>query len=342
MRPRNSDGTWAMDPFIPTRYGRHSQFYCEGNAWTYSWLVPHDVQGLINLMGGHKSFITKLDSVFAGENFTEAHYRHGNEPDMHYPYLYNYAGVPWKTQYFVRRIMDELYGADPETGLPGDDDVGTMSGWYVFSALGFYPIAPGSPVYTIGSPIFDKVEITLDEKYYDSKKIIIETKNNIRRNIYIQDAMLNGAPLPKSWLTHQELTDNGHLIFNMGPKSNKTWGRKAKNLPPSMTKEKPNFVYSNLRAPNTAKPDEYINVEVTVTNTGGLGTADTKLILFNPHRLVTKGMLVGHKKTVLAKGESLTLKFSVPLYRYRTHTLQVENLTTEVTVPVPKSIREGM
>jgi len=239
MRPRNTDGSWAINPFLPTISGRHNQFYCEGNAWTYSWLVPHDVQGLINLMSGPEAFIKKLDQAFDGVEENRAYYDPTNEPDMHYPYLYNYAGAPWKTQKMVRLVMNQFFGADHRTGLPGDDDVGTMSAFYIFSAMGFYPVLPGSTEYVIGSPIFDKVEVTLDDKYYGGKTIVIEAKNSGVDTPYIQSGSLNGKPLNKTVVTHDALIDNGHLVFEMGGQPNKTWGIGAGAAPASMTAQEP-------------------------------------------------------------------------------------------------------
>jgi len=337
MRPRNSDGSWAMNPFVSTISGQHSQFYCEGNAWTYSWAVQHDVQGLINLMGGRQTFISQLDSAFSGLETGQSYFDPTNEPDIHYPYLYNYAGSPWKTQETVRYITDNLFTADHEYGLPGDDDAGTMSGWYIFSAMGFYPVAPGSQEYVIGSPLFDKVEITLDEKYYARKTFVMESLNNSAENKYIQEVGLNGNPLNRTWLTHDEVIGGGHLVFTMGDTPNKIWGTSKGSVPMSMTREEPKFVYSELRAPETAKFNEYVDVQVTVTNEGGLGTAHTVLYHYDRNAHYRTGHLVGENLVVLSPRESKELKFFVPLYFHGNNTLHVDTLSTTVVVAKPVS-----
>ncbi|HEC44912.1 MAG TPA: glycoside hydrolase family 92 protein [Bacteroides sp.] len=340
MRPRNSDGSWAMNPFVSTISGQHSQFYCEGNAWTYSWTVQHDVQGLINLMGGNEAFISLLDSAFSGLETGQSYFDPTNEPDIHYPYLYNYAGAPWKTQETVRYITDNLFTADHEQGLPGDEDAGTMSAWYIFSAMGFYPVAPGSEVYVIGSPVFDKIEISLDEKYYGGKTFIMESHNNSSDNKYIQEVSLNGEPLNRTRLTHEELIGNGYLVFTMGNTPNNNWGTAEGSAPHSMTREKPDFVYSGLKAPETAKFNEYVDVQVTVTNKGGMGTAHTVVYHYDRNAHYRTGHLVGENKLVLASGESRDLKFRVPLYFHGNNTLHVDTLSTTVIVskPVPKEL----
>jgi predicted alpha-1,2-mannosidase len=152
-------------------------------------------------------------------------YAHGNQPIQHMPYLYVHAGEPWKSQQHVREIMDELYDSSPR-GLCGDEDNGQTSAWYVFSALGFYPVTPGQPYYIIGSPLFERATIQLP----DGKTFTVEAQGNSAENVYIQSAQLNGKPLDRAWLTHAEIVDGGTLQFEMGPEPNKNWG--ATELPP--------------------------------------------------------------------------------------------------------------
>jgi putative alpha-1,2-mannosidase len=233
MRPRNEYGTWK-EPFDPKEWDG----FTEGNSWTYTWFVPHDVHGLINLMG-RDSFIEKLDYFFSEYVYPKwdelfSNYWHGNEPDQQAPYLYNYIGQPWKTQKLVRDIMDKLYGTDP-AGIPGNEDVGQLSAWYILSAMGFYPVAPAELVYIIGSPIFERVTIYLDKSYYDADKFIIEAENNSSDNIYIQSVTLNGKEHKKSWFTHSEIKNGGILKFLMGPLPNKKWGSAPEDTPPSMS-----------------------------------------------------------------------------------------------------------
>lgn len=244
-RPKSSAGEW-LSPFDPTFVGQgKDRHYTEANAWQYTWFVPHDVQGLINLEGGRERFLERLDSLF--NISSEVHsgvsditgligqYAHGNEPSHHTAYLFNYAGAPWKTQNMVRKVMDELYHDGPD-GLCGNEDMGQMSAWYVLSAMGFYPVTPGQNVYAIGSPEFSKVVIHLDRKYYNADEFVIETLNNSKENKYIQSATLNGKSLDKPWFSHDEIKNGGKLIFQMGPEPNKNWGSKPEDAPPSMTK----------------------------------------------------------------------------------------------------------
>ena len=213
MRPRYSSGSWKL-LFLPSSW----KGFTEGNAWTYTWFVPHDIDGLIKLMG-KEIFIKRLDHFFKRFSYPAwympfSHYWHGNEPDQHVPYLYNYAGEPWKTQYIVRKIMAELYD-DAPSGILGNDDCGQLSSWYVFSAMGFYPVCPGNTSYQIGSPIFSKITIHLDEKYYGGKEFVIIAKNVSEENIYVRSITLNGEELNRTWIKHLEIVNGGTLILEM-------------------------------------------------------------------------------------------------------------------------------
>lgn len=244
-RPKNSEGKW-LEPFDPKFVGQGAdRHYTEANAWQYTLFVPHDVKGMIQLTGGRKNFVAKLDTLFTTSSEIKStvaditgligQYAHGNEPGHHTVYLYNYAGAPWKTQYMVRNVMDSLYHSGP-AGLCGNEDMGQMSAWYVLSAMGFYPVAPGQNVYSIGSPEFSKVTIHLDKSFGNAGKFVIETRNNSKENKYIQSATLNGKPLNKPWFDHSEIKNGSTLIFSMGAKPNKSWGSEESDAPPSMTK----------------------------------------------------------------------------------------------------------
>jgi predicted alpha-1,2-mannosidase len=244
-RPKNTDGAW-LSPFNPTFIGGgDNRHYTEANAWQYTWFVPHDVQGLINLEGGRERVVQKLDSLFTisseiQETVSDAtgligQYAHGNEPSHHTIYLYNYAGAPWKTQNMVRKAMDELYSDGP-AGLCGNEDMGQMSAWYVLSVMGFYQVAPGQNVYAIGSPEFSKVTLHLDKAFNKANAFVVEARNNSKENKYIQSATLNGKPLNKPWFDHAEIQKGGTLIFQMGSEPNKAWGSDLLAAPPSMTK----------------------------------------------------------------------------------------------------------
>jgi hypothetical protein len=232
MRPKNRDYSW-VNPFDPAEPSGH---YVEGNSFQYSAFVPHDVNGLINLMGGDKTFTIWLDTLFThtsefDKNVVDAsgligQYAHGNEPSHQIAYLYNYTGAAPKTQKFVSEILNTLYDDTPE-GLSGNEDCGQMSAWYIMSAMGFYPSLPGEPIYTIGSPIFDKVTINLE----NGKKFVVRAKNALKKNVYIQSATLNGKPYTKSWFNHQEILDGGEFVFEMGENPNYDWGTSKEDRP---------------------------------------------------------------------------------------------------------------
>jgi predicted alpha-1,2-mannosidase len=219
MRGRNSKGEWD-EPFNPRLAGRN---YVEGNAWQWSWFVPHDIEGYVDLMGGKMAFTTKLDSLFSVPSHLEGEptitdatgligqYAHGNEPSHHIAYIYNYLDQPWKTQQLVDSILYSLYFNDPD-GLSGNEDCGQMSAWYILSAAGFYPLCPGNTDYSIGRPIFDKVSFRLP----DGKTFTVEARNNSRANKYIQSLSLNGRRLDRYILTHADIIRGGTLTIEMG------------------------------------------------------------------------------------------------------------------------------
>lgn len=228
MRPRMSDGTFKEEFDVLKTDG---QGFIEGNAWNYSLYVPHDPASMITLMGGKENFSRHLDSLFTmnlpDEFFAETeditregiigNYVHGNEPAHHVAYLYNWTNQPWKTQAQVRKIINNQYH-NGSAGLGGNDDAGQMSAWYIFSALGFYPVAPGSTNYAVGSPLIDGATIKLE----NGKSINITVKNQSDRNVYVQSIKLNGQTLDRNYLTHKELTEGASLVFTMGNKPMKT------------------------------------------------------------------------------------------------------------------------
>ena len=247
MSPRGEDGEF-IPHFDPKWSGGQAgrDYYTECNGWVYTFDVQHDIAGLIDLMGGRKQFVSRLDALFAegynGElkfkflaQFPDStaligQYPQGNEPAYHIPYLYNYAGAPWKTQKRVRQIMDVWYAARP-LGLPGDDDNGAMTSWYVFSAMGFYPICPGRPVYTIGSPLFSKASIDVG----GGKSFTVVANKVSRANKYIQSATLNSQPLNRTWFVQADVIKGGSLVLEMGPIPNKAWGAAPEAAPPSLS-----------------------------------------------------------------------------------------------------------
>ena len=202
-----------------------TDFITEGAPCHYTWYVPHDVKGLTNVMGGEEVFISKLDSMFS-----EGRYWHGNEPCHQIAYMYNYVGQPWKTQKHVNNILKMEYLNAPG-GLSGNDDAGQMSAWYIFSALGFYPVCPGMPYYVIGSPTFDKVEIRLE-----NGKLFTMISNNVSsENIFIQSVLLNGKPYDKNYILHDDIMSGSTFEFTMGSSPNTSWGVAPDSRPPSMS-----------------------------------------------------------------------------------------------------------
>jgi len=244
MRGRKEDGSWC-EPFDSIEWGGP---FVEGNAWQWSWSVMQDVSGLVKLMGGERSFADKLDTLFSmgsavqvGTYHQRIHemnemvaqnlgqYAHGNEPVHHVIYLYDYVGQPWKTQARIRQVMAMLYQSTPD-GLCGDEDTGQMSAWYVFSALGFYPVCPGSDAYLIGSPLFDQATLTLAH----GRKFSITAKDNGPQRPYISAASLNGQPLDKVFLTHAQITAGGEVRFEMNSAPDYRWAVNPDSRPPAL------------------------------------------------------------------------------------------------------------
>jgi predicted alpha-1,2-mannosidase len=227
MRAKRSDGTF-QSPFDPL--STEKQGFIEGNAWNYSLYVPQDPMKLIAMNGGNKKFIAHLDSLFdikldekhfaESEDITAAgligNYVHGNEPSHHVPYLYVFAGAPWKTQERIHQIVNTMYHNTTD-GLCGNDDCGQMSAWYVFSSLGFYPVCPGSNEYVIGSPSVDKATLNFE----NGKRFTVTAQNLNDKNFYIQQVKLNGLPLATFTISHDDIMNGGTLEFVMGPKPKK-------------------------------------------------------------------------------------------------------------------------
>lgn len=248
MRGRNENGQF-QSPFSPLKWG---DAFTEGNSWHYSWSVFHDPQGLIDLMGGKKMFITMLDSVFAvppvfddsyyGQVIHEiremtvmnmGNYAHGNQPIQHMIYLYNYAGQPWKAQYWLRQVMDRMYTPGPD-GYCGDEDNGQTSAWYVFSALGFYPVCPGTDEYVIGAPLFKKATLHFE----NGNNLVIDAQNNSKENLYIESLRVNGQESTRNYLKHADLLRGGTIEFKMGSQPNLNRGINDDDAPYSFSKMK--------------------------------------------------------------------------------------------------------
>lgn len=245
MRGKNKDGKF-QSPFNPYKWG---DAFTEGNSWHYTWSVFHDVQGLIDLMGGNQMFVNKLDSVFIlPPKFDDSYYggviheiremqianmgqyAHGNQPIQHMIYLYNYAGAPWKTQYWARETMDRMYKATPD-GYCGDEDNGQTSAWYVFSSMGFYPVCPATDQYVLGAPLFKKITVTLE----NGKEVIVNAPKNSIENKYVNSLKFNGKVYENNWLNHFDLMKGGTLEFDMISQPNTKRGVDKKSFPYSFS-----------------------------------------------------------------------------------------------------------
>jgi predicted alpha-1,2-mannosidase len=250
MSPKSSDGRW-VDRFDPELGGGQGgrDYTTEMDSWVYTFSVQHDPEGLIQLMGGRAAFNARLDQLFVEQYGTSKYsflsqfpdatglvglYAQGNEPSFHIPYLYDFSGQPWKAQKRIRQLLDVWYGDGP-LGIPGDDDGGETSSWYVLSALGFYPECPGSPIYEIGSPIFASSSITMG----NGKVLTVKANHVSAQNKYIQSATLNGKPWDKPWFAHADIAAGGELVLEMGSHPNVTWGSRPEDAPPSMTPIQP-------------------------------------------------------------------------------------------------------
>jgi len=247
MRGKNENGEF-QSPFSPYKWG---DAFTEGNSWHYTWSVFQDIEGLKNLMGGNNQFVGMLDSVFVVPPIFDAsyyggviheiremqiagmgNYAHGNQPIQHMIYLYNYAGEPWKTQQHVREVLTKLYNPQAD-GYCGDEDNGQTSAWYVFSALGFYPVCPGSGEYVFGAPLFNKITLQLE----NGNKFVINADNNSKENFYVSGIQLNGKTWDKNYITHEELLKGGSLGFTMTNQPDKTRGTGKESWPYSMSRE---------------------------------------------------------------------------------------------------------
>jgi len=252
MWNRTIDGKWGE----PVDILRYDNGWEEGNAAQYTWFVPHDVQGLISLMGGRDIFNAKLNTSFLEaekhdftsgkshdkellEKLRRVYINYGNQPSIQTAYLFNYSGAPWLTQYWSRKVVEKVYsGLSPFYGYSGDEDQGLMGSLAVLMKSGIFSTNGGTsenPFYEISSPIFNKITLHLHSDYYKGKSFTIEAPNNSSKNFYIQSASLNDKPLDKPWILHETITNGGKLILKMGSTPNKTWGSKPEQAPPSMT-----------------------------------------------------------------------------------------------------------
>ena len=230
----DSKGEWRT-PFNPRSSNHRNDDYCEGTAWQWTWFVPHDIPGLVKLMGGEDAFVGKLDSLFTVSSQLEGEatsaditgligqYAHGNEPSHHITHMYNYVNRPWRTQELVDSVLHNQYFNAPD-GLSGNEDCGQMSAWYILNSMGFYQVCPGKPVYSIGRPLFEEVTINLP----DRKTFVIRTHNNSKTNKYIESVLLNGKPLDVPFFTHNDIVRGGTMEITMSSVPTE-WGKQIKN-----------------------------------------------------------------------------------------------------------------
>jgi predicted alpha-1,2-mannosidase len=245
MRGRNADGSWVTPFGEKEQNSINFNEYTEANAWQYNFFVLQNIPGLIAKLGGDDKFVARLDEMFDTKETIPnlamipdvtgviGMYSHGNEPDHHVAYLYNYAGQPWKTQARVRQVANTLYTNTPD-GICGNDDCGQTSAWYVFTALGFYPVDPVSGKYILGSPLVGKAIIKLDSKYYQGRSFTVVAKHNSAKNMYVQSATLNGKPYTRSWISQAEIAAGGKLVLVMGPNPNTAFGSAPADRPPGI------------------------------------------------------------------------------------------------------------
>ncbi|SFH82055.1 GH92 family glycosyl hydrolase [Halpernia frigidisoli] len=290
MRGRNFDGTF-QSPFNPLKWG---DAFTEGNAWHYTWSVFHDINGLQNLMGGKKVFAKMLDSVFSmAPDFDDSYYggtiheiremqianmgqyAHGNQPIQHMIYLYNYAEQSYKAQYWLRETMNRMYQPTPD-GYCGDEDNGQTSAWYVFSAMGFYPVCPATPEYVIGAPLFKKITLTFE----NGKKFVINAPKNSAENKYISSQKFNGKNYSKTFLNHFEMLKGGTLDFEMGVKPNENRKYSDSDLPYSFSKNEP--IYKELNQKTTTSDRSMFKNQI-INETKG----DLSLMLIDNHSVFT-------------------------------------------------------
>jgi len=300
--------------------------YKEGDKWSYSLFVPQNPRDLINLTGGNKEFMLRIDSALARDSIV-----FDNEPVLHVPYLFNYAQKPYETQKWVRSIMLTHY-TESADGIPGNDDLGSMSSWYVFSAMGLFPVCPGRPVYDIGSPIFEKVTLHLK----NGKNLIIKSENNGKDNVYIKSMLLNGLKYNKSWIAHSTLTEGAEISFTMDNVPEFSRAIDTSSIPPSETNYFPDFKITEFSLTrNQVEPDEQLWVKFSLSNNCSYGT---KIV-----RLYIDGIEYAAKNVLAGEGSNVKDSIEFRLYPVGQRMLRIDNLEekeVEVVKPVIRSLHK--
>jgi predicted alpha-1,2-mannosidase len=311
MHARRADGSWT--PWRGKTAG--GQGCVESNPYQQGWFVPHDVQGLINLMGRDyfRSYLTEFFEKTPLSFQWNDYYNHSNEPVHHVAYLFVYAGQPWLTQKWTRIIMDHAYGPGVK-GLCGNEDVGQMSAWYVLSAMGLHPVSPVDGVYILGSPLFERITIRLDPRYHQGKSFTVIATGNSARNVYIQSARLNGKPLDRAWLTYREITGGGTLELVMGPEPNRQWATAPESLPPSLSGPV-EYVQAEI-SPLHAKTSQPLRASTTLRNLGDK-PACTLVSVMEGSRVL------GQQSVLLSPGQSKNVSIALRLETEGKHRLSV-------------------
>jgi len=308
MLPRCRDLSWAA-----------MGGYAEGDKWNYSLFVPHNIRDLINLMGGDQAFSERLE-----QTFSKQHYLHDNEPPLHYAYLFPFAGKPWKTQQWSREFMTNCYQAEPG-GIPGNDDLGAMSSWFVFSAMGLYPLCPGNPWYIIGSPLFEKVTLNLE----NGRRFEIMAQDGSQKNKYIQSASLNNIAYAKSWLEHSILETGGNLILNMSAEPNTSWATDPQARPPSVTMERPDFIVDDFQFSRTSvSTHQPVTVSALVQNEGAAGTFYQMLYV--------DGKIVDTTNVLIQSNEIKDVVQKFRLYSPGDHSVGINKLNSKTLTVFPE------
>jgi predicted alpha-1,2-mannosidase len=323
VRPKNENGSWS-EPFDSLLNGNYGGFV-EANSWQATWMAVHDVKGLINLLGGADNYCRKLNYAFEQARsggfegtWGDTTINYSNEPGLEMAHLFNYAGQPWLSQYWVRQVYEAAYsGITPYSGYGGnDEDEGQMGALSALMAMGIFDIKGGcdiKPMYQITTPVFSAITIHLNRKYYHGTDFTIVTHNNSSKDLYIQSATLNGEELDRCWFYHDAFQKGGRLELTLGASPNKKWG--VQDLPPSETTGEPSFEASHFIYPNQVEAGKSIEVSHDIENRGSLGTYFGKLLL--------DGKPVAHQEIILREGEKTNIVYKIKLYDAGRHYLSV-------------------
>lgn len=314
VRRKRADGTW-VEPFNPN--DSHKRGFCECTPWEYTTLVPHDIQGVINLMGGDERMVEHIDGTFSHNRFN-----HINETAFHIPFIYTFARAPYKTMEVCRRYMTTIHSLEPG-GVYGEDDSGSMGAWFAFIALGLFPSCPARPCYTLTSPAFARWTLRLPE----GKSFTVIARNNSKENIYIQSAVLNGKPYGKCWLSHADIMAGGELVLEMGDKPS-SWGTDFEAAPPSLTTETPRFEVLSVEGCHSAAAGEPAQVTVRLRNSGVDGSLDCKIF--------ENGLLRSREVCYLASNTEGSFTLTYTAYDARTTEIMVCGVPFALTVTEPK------